>query len=203
MIAILSMAVAFSQFGRILIMRVTTGTARGMNLMAPPSSDVTRPTSDMTKQAMFNIVQFELEGAEVLDLFAGSGQLGIEALSRGAKQATFVDSSRDAQDVIMENLKHTKLLSQAKLIATDYVTFLSRGANQFDIAFMDPPYNQKLIDAALPLVARRMRRNGVILCESEKSEVLPDSAEDFVKVKEYRYGRAKLTVYRCPQEDEE
>lgn len=183
-------------------MRVTTGTARGMNLLAPPDSDVTRPTSDMTKQAMFNIVQFEVEGAEVLDLFAGSGQLGIEALSRGAKQSTFVDSSREAQEVITENLRHTRLLNQAKVVSTDFITFLSRGQNVYDIAFLDPPYQKKLIDAALPLVARRMRRSGVILCESEKNEVLPDSAESFVKVKEYRYGKAKLTVYRCPDEEE-
>lgn len=183
-------------------MRVTTGIARGMNLLAPPDSDVTRPTSDMTKQAMFNIVQFEVEGAEVLDLFAGSGQLGIEALSRGAKQSTFVDSSREAQEVITENLRHTRLLNQAKVVSTDFITFLSRGQNVYDIAFLDPPYQKKLIDAALPLVARRMRRSGVILCESEKNEVLPDFAESFVKVKEYRYGKAKLTVYRCPDEEE-
>ena len=183
-------------------MRVTTGSARGRNLKAPPDSDVTRPTSDMTKQAMFNIVQFEVEGAEVLDLFAGSGQLGIEALSRGAKQATFVDNSREAQQTIVENLQHTKLLPQARLISTDFVTFLSRGQNLFDIAFLDPHYQKKMIDAALPLVARRMRKTGVILCESENNEVLPDAAQDFVKVKEYRYGRAKLTVYRCPVQEE-
>lgn len=183
-------------------MRVTTGTARGMNLLAPPDSDVTRPTSDMTKQAMFNIVQFEVEGAEVLDLFAGSGQLGIEALSRGARRATFVDNSRAAQEVIAENLRHTRLLDQAKLVATDYATFLSRVQNSFDIAFLDPPYQKGLVDAALPLLARKMRKTGAILCESEKNEALPDAAGDFVKVKEYRYGKAKLTVYRCPSEEE-
>ena len=183
-------------------MRVTTGTARGRNLAAPPDSNITRPTSDMAKQAIFNIIQFEVEGTEVLDLFAGSGQLGIEALSRGARRATFIDSSREAQQTIVQNLKTTQLSNQAKILTTDALTFLSRTRDTFDIAFLDPPYEKGLLEQTLPLTAQRMNPSGVILCETSKDETLPEEAGDFRKQKEYRYGRAKLTVYRIPNLEE-
>lgn len=179
-------------------MRVTTGTARGRNLTAPPDSDITRPTSDMTKQAMFNIIQFEVEGAEVLDLFAGSGQLGIEALSRGARRATFIDLSQEARDTIVENLRATRLLNQAKVMRTDADAYLTRSGDRYDIAFLDPPYNTGKYLHTLPLVAQKMNPGGVILCETSKDETLPDEVMGFQKQKEYRYGRAKLTVYRMP-----
>jgi 16S rRNA (guanine(966)-N(2))-methyltransferase RsmD len=183
-------------------MRVTTGTARGRNLIAPPDSNITRPTSDMTKQAIFNIIQFEVEGTEVLDLFAGSGQLGIEALSRGARRATFIDSSREAQQIIIQNLKTTQLSNQAKVLTADAFTFLTRTRDTYDIAFLDPPYEKGLLEKTLPLTAQRMNPGGVILCETAKEEMLPEEAGDFRKQKEYRYGRAKLTVYRFHNPEE-
>lgn len=182
-------------------MRVTTGTARGRNLAAPPDSSVTRPTSDMAKQAIFNIIQFEIEGAEVLDLFAGSGQLGIEALSRGARRATFIDIDQGARDTIVENLRNTKLLNQAKVMKADADAYLMRNGDKYDIAFLDPPYETGKYETVLPLVARSMNPGGVILCETSRDETLPQEVEGFCKQKEYRYGRAKLTVYRKPEEE--
>ncbi len=183
-------------------MKVTTGTARGRNLAAPQGLS-TRPTSDMLKQALFNIIQFEVEGSTVLDLFAGSGQLGIEALSRGAKQAVFVDKSREAQEIIRQNLLHTGLQASAQVVAMEASSFLAGTKLQFDLAFLDPPYQQDILPSLLPVVAGKMSSFGVILCETEKGELLPETAGDFEKKKEYRYGKSQLTVYRKKDEPDQ
>ena len=179
-------------------MRVITGKARGRKLIAPEGLQ-TRPTSDMTKEAMFSIVQFEVEGAQVLDLFAGSGQLGIEALSRGARSAVFVDSSREAQAVILQNLKKTELAENARVIQTEALSYLASCREQFDLVFLDPPYGQGILEQVLPAVAEKTRPGGVILCETERHETLPDSAGAFTRKKEYFYGKAKVTTYRMPE----
>ena len=184
-------------------MRVTTGTARGRNLAAPPDSNITRPTSDMTKQAIFNIIQFEVEGAVVADLYAGSGQLGIEALSRGARRATFVEINAGAMDTIVQNLKTSDMTGRARIMRMDVDAYLARNQDTYDIAFLDPPYEQGKYEGTLPLVVQRMNPGGGILCETSKEEILPDEVGDFCKQKEYRYGRAKLTVYRRKETEEE
>ena len=119
-------------------MRVITGTARGRKLRSPDGYDV-RPTTEITKEALFSILQFELEGARVLDLFAGSGQLGIEALSRGAGFCTFVDSARASQDLVRQNLTSTGLGANARVMPMDYLAFLQSTRETFDIALLDPP----------------------------------------------------------------
>ena len=131
-------------------MRVITGTAKGMRLVAPPGDDV-RPTYDRVKEAVFSIIQFDLEGRRVLDLFAGSGQLGIEALSRGSQTATFVDATRDAIAAIKENLEKTRLSKSAVVLQTDAVGFIKnyRGA-EFDVVLLDPPYHEVLLGEVLP-----------------------------------------------------
>ena len=136
-------------------MRVITGSARGRKLEAPQGLE-TRPTSDMVKEAMFSIIQFEVEEAMVLDLFAGSGQLGIEALSRGAKFAVFVDASREAQEVIRANLQSTGLAQKSRVAAMDALGFLKSTGDRFSIALLDPPYQKGLLDEALPLLAGKM-----------------------------------------------
>ena len=183
-------------------MRVITGVARGTRLEAPAGLD-TRPTSDMCKEAIFSILQFELEQAVVLDLFAGSGQLGIEALSRGAKRCVFVDSSRPAQQAIQRNLMATKLASGAQLIGVDALSYLRNCREQFTIALLDPPYGQGLCEQLLPLVAQRMQPNGAIVCETERDELVPEQAGVFSIYRSYRYGKAKVTVYRIPEEEED
>ena len=180
-------------------MRVITGTARGMKLRTLEGLDV-RPTTDQVKESIFSIIQFEIEGAKVLDLFAGSGQLGIEALSRGAGSATFVDSSKKAIDVVRENLEHTKL-SHAIIKNEDSLGFLKLTKDVFDIAFLDPPYGKGLIDKALPLLVPHMSSGAVIICETSKEETLPDSVENFVKAKEHVYGKIKLSIFRPKEEN--
>ncbi len=176
-------------------MRIITGSARGKKLQSLEGERV-RPTPDRVKEALFNIIQFDLEGRRVLDLFAGSGQLGLEAISRGAREAVFVDSSRDSVSVVEKNIAATGFGEQAKVVNADFASFLSRNPQPFDIALLDPPYRTGLLQQALPQVATVMNLGGTILCEHPSDEELPLSAGDFVKVRSYRYGKILLTVYR-------
>lgn len=176
-------------------MRVITGTARGRKLETLEGEAV-RPTTDRVKEALFSIIQFQLEGRRVLDLFAGSGQLGIEALSRGAAEAVFVDSSRAAVETVKRNLSHVQLAEKAQVVFTDSNTFLANSQQPFDIALLDPPYGKGLLQGSLPRLVQWMNPGGVILCESPLAEELPSAVGDFVRAKEYKYGKIKLTCYR-------
>lgn len=182
-------------------MRVITGQARGRRLLSP-EGDAVRPTSEVAKEAIFSILQNETPGAHVLDLFAGSGQLGIEALSRGAVLCVFVDNSRAAGKIVAENLKKTELEGSARVLTNDYAAFLSSTGEKFDIALLDPPYEKGILQKALPRVAAVMVQTGVILCETDRGEELPETAGEFKKHKEYRYGKAKVTTYRREREEE-
>lgn len=175
-------------------MRIITGSARGAKLSALQGEDV-RPTADRVKQALFNIVQFQVQGRAILDLFAGSGQLGLEAVSRGARCAVLVDADRRAIDVITANAKHTGLAQQVRIQHMDYQSYLLKHDTLFDLAFLDPPYRQGILQQALPLTAAVMNEGGVILCEHAADEDLPESAGDFLKRRSYRYGKIMLTVY--------
>ena len=179
-------------------MRVITGTARGMKLSTLEGLDV-RPTTDQVKESIFNIVQFEVENARVLDLFAGSGQLGIEALSRGARIAMFIDKSKNSINVVNENLEHTHLAKDAIVKNEDSITFLTRSKDVFDLAFLDPPYGKELVTKALPLLEPRMSDFGTICCETSALEVLPKTVGRFSLYKEYKYGKIKLSVYRIEE----
>ena len=178
-------------------MRVITGTARGMKLTAPSGLKV-RPTSDMAKEAIFSIVQNEVMGADVLDLFAGSGQIGIEALSRGAKSAVFTDSLKEAIMCVKQNLEHTKLVDKAQVILMDGISFLESSKSEFDIIFIDPPYGQGLAQKALEIIASSVREGGAIICETDKKEDMPKEVGEFAIYREYKYGKAKVTLYRRP-----
>lgn len=176
-------------------MRVITGTARGMRLFTLEGDSV-RPTTDKVKEAMFSIIQFEIEGRRVLDLFAGSGQLGIEALSRGAKSAHFVDESREAISVINKNLEKTKLKEKATVSHTDSITFISSTDRTFDLFFLDPPYGKGLIEKALPLCAEKASTGALIVCETSSDEILPEEVGTLEYLRRYKYGKTALTVYR-------
>ncbi len=176
-------------------MRVITGIARGRKLLTLEGIDV-RPTTDRVKEAIFSIIQFELEGRRVLDLFAGSGQLGIEALSRGAHSVTFVDQSKKSVEVIQENLESTGLGKNTIVKNSDAASFLATSRDVFDIVFLDPPYNKKIIDDVLPLLCEKVSQGGTIVCETQLNEELPLSAGDFSIFREYKYGKTKITIYR-------
>lgn len=176
-------------------MKVTTGSAKGATLKTLGGLEV-RPTSDRVKQAAFNAVQFETEGRRVLDLFAGSGQLGIEALSRGAKSAVFVDSDPNAIRVIADNLAKTGLASSAALVRSDALSFLDSTDEAFDMVFMDPPYGTGLLEAALGGTGRLLSRGGLVVCERPRSLELKNEINGLVKRKDYNHGKTAITVYR-------
>ena len=182
-------------------MRVITGTARGMRLKTLEGLDV-RPTTDKVKESVFNIVQFDIPGRRVLDLFAGSGQMGIEALSRGAAECTFVDRSPKAIKVVKENLTHTKLLDQAIVRQEDAQSFLQMTRGTFDVAFLDPPYGKGIPEAVLPNLVPHMSDHGVIIVETARGEDLPVSVEDFETTRVYHYGKIQLTLYRKKEDDQ-
>ena len=177
-------------------MRVITGSARGRKLMTLAGDDVVRPTAERVKEALFSIIQFELEGAEVLDAFAGSGQLGIEALSRGASRAVFTDENRDAVSVVRENLRHTQLADRAEVLQTDVFSFLRAGRAKFDVLLLDPPYHRDIVQKALPLLPACCKPNAIVVCETEEKAELPESVGSLRLLRTYKYGKTKLTTYR-------
>lgn len=176
-------------------MRVITGFARGRKLNTLAGDSITRPTTDSTKEALFSTIQFEIEGKKVLDLFAGCGQLGIEALSRGARFCTFVENNRQAYNVVEQNIEHCKMQDMCTLVLSDAKAFLSRKDN-FDIAFLDPPYEQNLVNECLPLLVKNMSEDGVIVCETARNEELEQSVGEWSISKTKNYGKSKLTYYR-------
>ncbi len=178
-------------------MRVITGTARGRRLGQLEGQE-TRPTTDQVKESIFNIIQFDVEGRRALDLFAGTGQLGIEALSRGAASCTFVDQRRDAVELVRANLKLCRLESGARVVQSEALGFLSTVRETYHLVFLDPPYATNLLENALKKLAEIdiLVENGIIICESPAEKVLPELAHPYHKGREYRYGKIKITVYR-------
>lgn len=183
-------------------MRVIAGSARGVKLSALPGEEITRPTIDRVKESMFSSVQFLLEGAEVLDLFAGSGQLGIEALSRGAKRCVFIDQDRGACEIVRQNLRAAGLAGKASVSQTQAQHFLSTAREPFDLILMDPPYHQGTVAALLPLVARVVKPGGVVLAETEYGAQLPERCGCLVCRKHYKYGKVALARYEYADEEE-
>lgn len=177
------------------MMRVITGLARGRRLETLYGEEITRPTTESVKEALFSMIQFELEDKKVIDLFAGSGQLGIEALSRGARHCTFVENNREALKIIENNVSHCGFDSKANIIFSDVATYLLRKEN-FDIAFLDPPYSKGLTEKCLPLILRLMSDDGIVVCETSAQEQLPESIDGWYADRVRRYGKTKLTLYR-------
>ena len=178
-------------------MRVITGTARGRKLGQLQGMD-TRPTTDRVKEGLFNIIQFDIEGRRVLDLFAGTGQLGIECLSRGAAHCTFVDQRKDAVALVRKNLDATELSDRAKVFQGDALSFLGSAGERYHLIFLDPPYDANLLNSTLNRIAviDILAENGIIICESRADQDLPELPLPYRKSKDYRYGKIKVTLYR-------
>lgn len=174
-------------------MRVITGTARGRRLKTPENYDI-RPTTDNVKESLFNIIQFDVEGRKVLDLFAGTGQLGIECLSRGADSVVFVDESREAVNIVKDNLKTCGL--SASVLQMDALSYL-RGCGKFDLIFVDPPYDSNLYEEVLKIInsVDILSDGGIIICEARRDRQLPEMTEPYRKLREYHYGKVKLCKY--------
>ena len=175
-------------------MRVITGSARGRKLLEPAGMEI-RPTTDMVKEALFNMIQFDIEGRRVLDLFAGTGQLGIEALSRGAAEAVFCDESPKAVKLVRANLERCGL--KARVEQGDSLGFLNRGG-KFDLVFLDPPYDTNLLNKALEAIQNVdiLNDGGIIICESRREKTLPEMNPPYRKTLARRYGKVCLTVYK-------
>ena len=178
-------------------MRVITGKARGTQLKTPAGME-TRPTTDRVKEALFSIIHFDIPGAHILDLFGGTGQLGIEALSRGAEKAVFVDAREDACKIIRENLKRTKFEGQGSVIRCDYLDYLRRCKEHFDIVFLDPPYAEVFLENALICIAEIdiLQTDGIIVTERPLGKELSFELKGFTRSKDYKYGNTLLTLYR-------
>ena len=178
-------------------MRVITGKARGVQLKTPDGM-LTRPTADRVKEALFSIINFDLPGAKVLDLFGGTGQLGIEALSRGAENAVFVDAREDACRIIRENLKRTKLEAQGRVVRSDYMDYLSRCREQYNIILLDPPYAEVFLENALKRITEIdiLQSDGIIVAERPLGKELPWEFEGYTRSKDYKYGKTLLTIFR-------
>ena len=183
-------------------MRVITGSARGRRLNELKGYD-TRPTTDKVKEGIFSAIQFEVEGARVLDLFAGTGQLGIEALSRGAKSAVFVDQRTDAVKLIRENLALTKLTDGAQVVCGESMSYLNALRTPFDLIFLDPPYADDLLERAVAHVVRFdiLAPNGVSVFTSIARISSASASFPYRIAREYRYGRIKVTLYRRDGEE--
>lgn len=178
-------------------MRVITGKARGVNLKTPEGMQ-TRPTTDRVKEAMFSIIHFEVPGAKVLDLFGGTGQLGIEALSRGAESAVFVDSREDSCKLIRENLARTKFQNQGRVVRADYLEYIRRCREKFDIIILDPPYAEVFLENGLKTIVEIdiLQTDGIIVAERPVGKELPFEFVGFTRSKDYKYGKTLLALYR-------
>ncbi len=178
-------------------MRVISGKAKGVVLKAPQGLN-TRPTADRVKEALFSIIQFELPASRVLDLFAGSGQLGIEALSREAKSAVFIDEREDACKLVRENLKRTKLENCGKVFRLDYMSYLRRCTEKFDIIFLDPPYAEEFLENSLKAITEIdiLQTGGIIVTERPAGKELSLDFLGYTRSKDYKYGNTVLAMYR-------
>lgn len=176
-------------------MRIVSGIARGKRLCTVQGLDV-RPTIDRVKEAVFSSLQFDIEGRSILDLFAGSGQLGLEAISRGAKECNFVDGNEMSIKCINENIKNCGFSGNCKVNHCDSFSFLDNTNLKFDIAFLDPPYDKGMIDKAMPMLVSKMSDAGIIVCEHTENDTLQESYGAFEKQKTKRYGKVYVTFYR-------
>lgn len=186
------------------MMRIITGRARGVRLDTL-QGDATRPTLERTKEAVFSMLQFEMADARVLDLFAGSGQLGLEAISRGAERAVLCDRSKDAVAIIKKNVQKTRFEAYCDVFCMDYEALLHtlKGREPFDIVFLDPPYALGAVPFALRLLIDHglLKEGAKIICETGAIEDVfgqdTDLKECFEFLKQSRYGAAFVTILRA------
>ena len=178
-------------------MRVITGKARGI-VLKTPNGMATRPTADRVKEALFSIIQFDVPTAKVLDLFGGTGQLGIEALSRDAASAVFVDEREDACKLIRENLKRTKLEQFARVIRSDYMAYLKTCKEKYDIILLDPPYAEVFLENSLKMITEIdiLQSGGIIVSERPYGKELSWDFPGYTRSKDYKYGNTVITIFR-------
>jgi 16S rRNA (guanine966-N2)-methyltransferase len=177
-------------------MRITGGTGRGRTLRVPAGEHV-RPTSDKVKQALFNILGDRVPGSVFLDLFAGAGGIGIEALSRGAEKVIFVDGSRESLDAVKHNIVQAGFTDRAEAVSSKVEPFLKKRSGPYDIVFLDPPYAMEMLPL-LQLIAGSglLKPDGIVIAEHFKKQASPASAEALVLYRDAKYGDTVLAFYK-------
>lgn len=177
-------------------MKVITGTAKGKPLSTVQGTEIVRPTSQRIKEALFSAIQFDIIGTETLDLFCGSGQIGIEALSRGATNCTFVDQSKKSIEVTKKNIASTNLEQKSKVVNSEYNAFLQYNSQQYDIIFLDPPYDKGIIQEVLPKLMKCTKQTSIIICEHNTDDKMEEKVEEFEIAKQYKYSKTTITIYK-------
>lgn len=177
-------------------MRIIAGDYKGRRLYSPKDNEI-RPTTDKVKEAIFSILTNQIYGSRVIDLFAGTGNLGLEALSRGAEHCYFGDHSRESLSLIKENIAYCRASDKSTVIAGDYKRVLGRISEPCDVILLDPPYRSGVLPRCLELIGEQglLAEGGVIVCEHRKEEKLDDVLGGFAKVKERRYGTVVVSIY--------
>ncbi len=188
------------------MLRIVGGTARGIRINAPDTTK-TRPTLDRVKESVFNMLMPYIDETHVLDLFAGSGNLGIEALSRGALHTVFVDESKTCRAIIAENLNKTKFISQSQILTMDVfraLRLLKDEGRKFDLVFMDPPYNMNFLVKTLQLLNDFdiIKEDGIVACEHHEDERAPEKVGSLSKVRSKAYGDTLFSFYVKTSEDQ-
>lgn len=182
------------EYGGIISMRVISGWARGKKLQEINDPDV-RPTTDRVKESLFNIIQFELIGASFLDLFGGTGQIGIEALSRGASNVFIVDNKKESLRIIRKNVLNLSSSSNINIIDSDAVNFIKNTSLKFDIIFLDPPYNSGILELIFPYIDKIMNDKGIVITETNLDNALLNSNGSLKFKKSYKYGKISINLY--------
>lgn len=177
------------------MLRVISGDKRGKIIRFPVNKE-TRPTSNLVKESLFNVLQFDIRGSEFLDLFFGSGQIGIEALSRGAKTVVFVDNNKECERRLRKNLDNMKIGNNFKIFNMAVEDYLLRSEKKFDIIFLDPPYNLGISHQILKKIEKNTKGTAIIVAETQKNEFLDDFYGNFKLQRSYIYGKKKITVFK-------
>ncbi|SHH09454.1 16S rRNA (guanine(966)-N(2))-methyltransferase RsmD [Tepidibacter thalassicus] len=180
-------------------MRVISGSARGLKLKSPKGMDV-RPTTDRVKESVFNIINNRLMDSFVLDVFSGTGSLGIEALSRGAQKCIFVDLSKESIKIIKENVQKARFDEKSEIILSDAINAINKLAarkNKFDIIFMDPPYLKNLIEPVLEEISKKniLENNGIIIVEHDTKDKLSEKINNIYMYREKKYGNTTISFF--------
>ena len=180
-------------------MRIIAGKANRKSLVTLPGEEITRPTIERVKEGLFSAIQFEIQGRRVLDLFSGCGQIGLEAVSRGADSAVLIDASVEAVDIIKQNAKSTGLMKQCRISRMDYSEFLkgASGKEKFDLVFLDPPYSKDMKNEILKKVTRAdiLNDGAIIVCETNVDFCDGEEVYGLTFKKKYRYGKVFITMF--------
>ena len=184
-------------------MRVISGKVRGLKLNAPKNDDV-RPTTDRVKESLFNMINSYMMDSDILDLFAGTGSLGIECLSRGANKCVFVDNSKESLNIVKSNIKKARLENESTILNLEFksaINTLGLKKQQFDVIFMDPPYYKNMFSDALSAVDNNnlLKEDGIIVVEHDTVDKFPDNMGRLYKSREKKYGNTTITFYKMEE----